>query len=101
MNLIRGVMCLFPCPRCFVPKADLSDLSLRFPHRTVEHTQSIREFAQAQTTKGGKEAVLKACGVRDLDVCTIPFSESEFSLTMYPECIREDARVRLSCRLIP
>jgi len=68
MNLIRGLNCLFPCPRCFVPKEDLADLSLRYPPRTVKHTSEILEAAKKQPSKGGKETVLKSHGVRDVDV---------------------------------
>ena len=67
MNLIRGLKALFPCPRCFVTKKNLSDLSLRYPLRNVEHTNRILEAAAAQPTKTAKEAVLKKHGLRDIE----------------------------------
>jgi len=68
MNLIRGLNGLFPCPRCLVPKDKLSDLSLRFPLRTAEHTAKVLEAAEGQKRQTEKEKVLKSFSVRPITV---------------------------------
>lgn len=67
MALIRGVKCLFPCPQCLIPKAKQGSLSSA-PLRTVAGTRAVIQEAREKRHAGDKEEVLKAAGLRDVDV---------------------------------
>ena len=68
MALIRGVGSLVTCPRCLVPEAQLGTHSARAPLRTTANTKATIEEAWGKQTGGEKEEVLKASGLRDIDV---------------------------------
>ena len=67
MALIRGVKCLFPCPRCLIPQAKQGSLSSA-PLRTVASTRAIIQEAREQQHAQEKEEILKAAGLRNVDV---------------------------------
>ena len=78
MALIRGVNCLFPCPRCMVSEAKQGDLSVREPPRTAIKTQVTIREARAKRLVGEREDILKAARLRDVDVSTLSFSSISF-----------------------
>lgn len=69
MALIRGVKCLFPCPRCMISQEKQGDISVNAPPRTAAGTKATIQEARKQKRVGDKEAILKASGLRDVDVC--------------------------------
>jgi len=69
MALIRGVGSLFPCPRCLIPEAKQGDPLARAPLRTAANTRATIQEARGQRLVGSKEEMLKAVGLRDVDVC--------------------------------
>jgi len=69
MALIRGVGSLFPCPRCLIPEAKQGDPSARAPLRTAVDTRATIQEARGKRLVGDKEEILKAAGLRDVDVC--------------------------------
>lgn len=68
MALIRGVGSLFPCPRCLIPEAKQGDLSARAPLQTVASTKATIQEAREQELVRDREELLKASGLRDVDV---------------------------------
>jgi hypothetical protein len=68
MNLIRGLGGLFPCPKCLVPKALLSDLGLKFSLRTAEMTRMFHDAASSQKTAKASEFIYKSVSMRPVDV---------------------------------
>ena len=68
MALIRGLMGLYPCPICFVPWDEQSDLTTENPLRTGIESQEILKNARAQRLLGEREEILKDHGLRDIDV---------------------------------
>ncbi|KAJ7764640.1 hypothetical protein DFH07DRAFT_738222 [Mycena maculata] len=67
MALIRGLQGLYPCPICFVPWQEQSDLSVEHPRRTAKGSEEILEKARAQKTAAGREEILKDNGLRDVE----------------------------------
>ena len=69
MALIRGVNCLCPCPRCLVPRDQLSDLTSE-PHeaRTQAGTSIILREAEEMPTRKEASEHLKRYGLRNVDV---------------------------------
>ncbi|KAJ6631086.1 hypothetical protein B0H10DRAFT_1773471 [Mycena sp. CBHHK59/15] len=67
MALIRGLQGMYPCPICFVPWNEQSDLSTEHPLRTGSGSQHIVEEARKQRTKEERDAHLKDHGLRDID----------------------------------
>ncbi|KAF8145632.1 hypothetical protein K438DRAFT_2097334 [Mycena galopus ATCC 62051] len=67
MALIRGLQGLYPCPICFVPWDQQSDLSTEHPLRSSAESQQILEAARAKSTKEEREEHLKDHGLRDID----------------------------------
>ncbi|KAJ6628855.1 hypothetical protein B0H10DRAFT_2260023 [Mycena sp. CBHHK59/15] len=67
MALIRGLQGMYPCPICFVPWNEQSDLSMEHPLRTGSGSQHIVEEARTQRTKEEREAHLKDHGLHDID----------------------------------
>ncbi|KAF8148996.1 hypothetical protein K438DRAFT_2016359 [Mycena galopus ATCC 62051] len=67
MALIRGLQGLYPCPICFVPWDQQSDLSTEHPLRSSAESQQILEVARAKSTKEEREEHLKDHGLRDID----------------------------------
>lgn len=67
MSLIRGVNCLKPCPGCYVPGNELSNISKIHDLRTTEDTKRI--YGEAQSLNAtDKEEHLKEYGLRDVEV---------------------------------
>lgn len=67
MALIRGLRGLCPCPKCLVPKDELSDLSKTYEIRTTEATMQILTEARTKNATD-KEDALKKHGLRDVNV---------------------------------
>ncbi|KAJ7687097.1 hypothetical protein B0H17DRAFT_1302090 [Mycena rosella] len=67
MALIRGLMGLYPCPICFVPWNEQSDLTTENPLRTGTESQEILKNARAQRLLREREEILKDHGLRDID----------------------------------
>ena len=95
MALIRGVGSLFPCPRCLISEVKQGDPSASAPLRTAADTRATILEARGKQLVGEKEDVLKAAGLRDVDVR--PFSYyNRFTLrlnTSSIECILEDLQL--------
>ena len=72
MNLTRGEKGNYPCPVCYVPKNEQSDLTKTHEPRTALDTQQIYRLASIQTTQAACEDLLKSRGLRMLEVI-IPF----------------------------
>jgi hypothetical protein len=91
MALIRGTSSLFPCPRCLISWDNQGDPSARAPLRTVLQSRSKIEEARGKETAKESEEVLKAVGLRDVDVRLILIFEFiHLLLTSSPtECILE------------
>ncbi|KAJ6542460.1 hypothetical protein DFH09DRAFT_1249393 [Mycena vulgaris] len=66
MALIRGLQGLYPCPICFVPWDQQSDLSTAHPLRTGIESQRILEEARETRTVAEREEILKDHGLRDV-----------------------------------
>ncbi|KAK7059887.1 hypothetical protein R3P38DRAFT_3523832 [Favolaschia claudopus] len=67
MALIRGSGGLYPCPICFVPWNEQSNLSEKHPLRCADDTARIIEEARQMPTAKDKEEHLKQNGLRDVD----------------------------------
>lgn len=67
MTLICGTRGKCPCPVCLVPLEELCDLSKTFPIRTV--SQAVEGYQVYLRKKSEGEAILKALGLRPVDVC--------------------------------
>ncbi|KAJ6553880.1 hypothetical protein B0H10DRAFT_1848583, partial [Mycena sp. CBHHK59/15] len=67
MALIRGLQALYPCPMCFVPWNEQSDLSTKHLLRTAEDSQQKLEEARACQTAAEREEILKANSLCDVD----------------------------------
>jgi hypothetical protein len=65
MALIRGLRGLCPCPKCLVPKDQLSDLTKTHTARTG---QGVYELVSAKMGAVEKDSLLKAQGLRDIQV---------------------------------
>ncbi|KAJ7262834.1 hypothetical protein C8J57DRAFT_1436351 [Mycena rebaudengoi] len=67
MALIRGLQCLYPCPICFVPWNEQSDLATTHQVRTGLESKQILEEARDCETAGEREKLLKDNGLRDAE----------------------------------
>ena len=67
MNLTRGANGLFPCPICYVPKNEQSDLQKAHPPRCTEESQKSYLDVMAQPKTAG-EALLKSKGLCSVEV---------------------------------
>ncbi|KAJ7668837.1 hypothetical protein B0H17DRAFT_1142390 [Mycena rosella] len=67
MALIRGLNALYPCPICFVPWNEQSDLSTEHPKRTGQESEIILEKARAFRTAAEREQLLKDNSLRDVE----------------------------------
>ncbi|KAF8145837.1 hypothetical protein K438DRAFT_1781554 [Mycena galopus ATCC 62051] len=67
MALIRGVQALYPCPMCFVPWNEQSDLSTEHPQRMAEDSKDKLEQARACRTLAEREEILKDNSLRDVE----------------------------------
>lgn len=98
MALIRGgVFSLYPCPRCLVHKDKLGDLSKTSKLRTAKEMQQAITRAQGQRLRAEKEEILKACGMRDVDVRHL-ISCINFWINGFEERVLEDRELRSACR---
>lgn len=67
MSLIRGLKCLRPCPKCLVPRTELSNLTKTHEIRTASQTSRI--LCEAATKNAtDREDLLKAHGLRPVKV---------------------------------
>jgi len=70
--LIQGVNSLHPCPVCLVHEKDMEDITLRPEHEVKYQThatmRAVFERAHQAQTAEQKEAILKASGLRDIEV---------------------------------
>lgn len=73
MGLNRGVQCLAPCPRCLVLQGDQGDFSLMLKPRTVAGTRATLLEARGERYAKDAEEILKAAGLRDIDVMSSTF----------------------------
>ncbi|KAJ7727715.1 hypothetical protein B0H16DRAFT_1665589 [Mycena metata] len=67
MALIRGLQGLYPCPVCFVPWNEQSDLSAEHPLRTGLESEQILTEARAKRTLAERDEHLKDNGLRDVE----------------------------------
>ncbi|KAJ7681176.1 hypothetical protein B0H17DRAFT_1161164 [Mycena rosella] len=67
MALIRGLQALYPCPICFVPWNEQSDISAEHPKRTGQDSKAKLEAARACKTAADREAILKENSLRDVE----------------------------------
>ncbi|KAJ6539999.1 hypothetical protein DFH09DRAFT_929817, partial [Mycena vulgaris] len=67
MALIRSLQGLYPCPICFVPWNENSDLSTEHPLRTGKESEEILENARALRSAAKREELLKDHGLRDVE----------------------------------
>ena len=102
MALIRGIGSLFPCPRCLIPEAKQGDHSVSAPLRTEANTKATIQEAREKRLAGDKEGVLKAAGLRDVDVrLCFYYSHLIPVLTTLPtERVLEDQELGPICRVI-
>ncbi|KAJ7215097.1 hypothetical protein B0H12DRAFT_1205697 [Mycena haematopus] len=67
MALIRGLQALYPCPMCFVPWNEQSDLSTQHLQRTGKDSKETLEQARACPTLAEREEILKDKSLRDVE----------------------------------
>ncbi|KAJ6578565.1 hypothetical protein B0H19DRAFT_931247 [Mycena capillaripes] len=81
---IRSAMANFPCPKCLVPKSQLSQLTKRFEHRTPASMEAVLNQARRKHTKGEKEAVLRNSGIHNPQQILWEFANSDpYKATSY------------------
>jgi len=83
MALIRGLGSHFPCPICLVPDTELSNLFGDYSLRSAELMQDIHDEAQELNQKDGDQ-LLKAYGLRDVNVCSIPIKHDCVDQVLIP-----------------
>ena len=71
MNLTRGVGGKCPCPVCFVPQDEQSDLTKTHKPRTAIDTQQLCRLTSIQSTQAAREEILKSKGMRMLEVVIV------------------------------
>ncbi|KAG1829882.1 hypothetical protein EV424DRAFT_1585853 [Suillus variegatus] len=59
MSLTRGIMSLWPCPICLVPRDDLWDTSKSYRQRTSKESQAVINAVRAKETFEEREELLK------------------------------------------
>ncbi|KAJ7845296.1 hypothetical protein B0H13DRAFT_2239099 [Mycena leptocephala] len=67
MALIRGLNAMYPCPICYVPWQEQSDLSTEHPHRVAQDSESLVQEARTMRTAAEREELLKDNGLRDVE----------------------------------
>ncbi|KAJ7046207.1 hypothetical protein C8F04DRAFT_1322991, partial [Mycena alexandri] len=67
MALIRGLQGLYPCPVCFVPWNEQSDLLTEHPLRTGKESEEILEDARSKRTAAERDQHLKDHGLRNVE----------------------------------
>jgi len=99
MALIRGVGSLFPCPRCLIPEAKQGDPLACARLRTAADTRATIQEARGKRLAGEKEEMLKAAGLRDVDVRLYSYFML-LLITSTIERVLEDQKLRPACRVI-
>ncbi|KAG1861785.1 hypothetical protein DFJ58DRAFT_744178 [Suillus subalutaceus] len=64
MSLTRGIMSLWPCPVCLVPRDDLWDTSKSYRRQTSKDLQAVINAARAKETFEEREELLKEQALR-------------------------------------
>ncbi|KAG1763075.1 hypothetical protein EDD22DRAFT_979489 [Suillus occidentalis] len=67
MSLTRGVMSLWPCPICLVPRDALSNTSKMYTRRTMDDSCAAVTTARAKDTIEEQEEVLKVLGLCNIE----------------------------------
>ncbi|KAJ7876625.1 hypothetical protein B0H13DRAFT_2235988 [Mycena leptocephala] len=67
MALICGLNAMYPCPICYVPWQEQSDLSTEHPHRVAQDSESLVQEARTMRTAAEREELLKDNGLRDVE----------------------------------
>lgn len=68
MSLTQGLMSLWPCPVCLIPRDDLWDTSKTYRRRTSKESQALVNAARAKETFEEREELLKEQALRFVDV---------------------------------
>jgi hypothetical protein len=73
MAAIRGAGGNCPCPVCLIPKDKQDDLAIvsRYARRTTQSMKAAWKAAKALRTAAEREDLLKALGLRDVNVRVI------------------------------
>lgn len=79
MALIRGLQGLYPCPICYVPWQEQSDLSTEHPLRTREESELVLQEARSKRTAAEQDDHLQDHGLRDVEVCTLSESSTRLN----------------------
>lgn len=85
MSLIRGRNGKCPCPICIVPLDSLDDLSQVFPLRNMTDAQEALDVYDRSRSDG--EEVLKALGLRPVQVFYCNFTYQYTNIVLCAECI--------------
>jgi hypothetical protein len=95
MALIRGAQGKFPCPICFIPKDEQSDLTQVYDLRTAKDTQKTLKAADALEHGTAKEALLKSKGLRYIKVSGNSSDLGHLLTTrnLYIECLLAYAKI--------
>ncbi|KAJ7099596.1 hypothetical protein B0H15DRAFT_1002950 [Mycena belliarum] len=67
MALIRGLQALYPCPICFVPWQDQSNILNKHPQRSQQDSEMKLQQARACRTAAEREEILKDNSLRDAE----------------------------------
>ncbi|KAG1888884.1 uncharacterized protein F5891DRAFT_920355, partial [Suillus fuscotomentosus] len=67
MSLTQGIMSLWPCPICLVPRDDLWDTSKSYHRRTSNESQAVINAARVKDTFEEREELLKEQALRLID----------------------------------
>jgi hypothetical protein len=94
MALIRGLTSMYPCPICYVPWQEQSDLSTEHPQRVGQDSEQLIQEARAMRTAAEREELLKDHGLRDVEVSQFMFQSVLYSKVI--ECFLENQRCRSS-----
>ena len=68
MCLIQGLMGKKPCPRCLVPREELSNLLQVHPLQMAQGTSETILYTNAQSTAEKTEEILKGHGLQNISV---------------------------------
>lgn len=68
MALTRGVKALFPCPRCLIPNHQQGNILYIACPRTTANMKAILTEAQSKKYIEEQNEILKANGLRNVDV---------------------------------
>jgi hypothetical protein len=68
MTLNRGFGGKRPCPKCMIPAKELSEATKKFPGCTTASMSHVYHDANCQRLATEKEEILKANGIRGVEV---------------------------------